>query len=127
MDDQLLILHIEDESEIFDLIVEVLQHSRLDFINAPDGIVGLSMAEEHRPDLILLDIMILEIDGYQVFDRLRARPETSGIPVIMLTVKNRPHERIRADKIEGLEAYVGKPFNVIELRKKVEENLGIKY
>ena len=127
MDDKRVILHIEDEEEIFELVVEILGHPQLEIISASDGTSGLKMAFERRPDLILLDIMLPEMDGFQVYEHLQASPETAAIPVVMLTAKSRPHERIRARTIEGLEGYVGKPFGVRDLRQHVERNLCVTY
>jgi len=127
MDDKRLILHIEDEEEIVDLVSEILYHPQLTFMSASDGATGLELAIEHRPDLILLDIMLPGIDGYEVYEQLRARPDTADIPVVMVTAKSRLHEIIRARAIEGLGGYVGKPFDVMELRQEIEANLGITY
>lgn len=127
MGDKRLILHIEDESEIVKLVADILSHAQLDFISAPDGPTGLALAAEHHPDLILLDIMLPDMDGYQVYQQLRSSPPIAGIPVIMVTVKNRPHEKIRAKSIQGLEGYVGKPFSVTDLREQITEHLGIAY
>ena len=127
MGDQRLILHIEDEVEISKLVADILSHPQLEFAFAGDGPTGLEIAAERHPDLILLDIMLPEMDGYQVYQQLRSSPETAGIPVIMVTVKNRPHEKIRAQSIQGLEGYVGKPFSVSDLREQVTRHLGIDY
>jgi CheY-like chemotaxis protein len=127
MGDKRLILHIEDEFEIFKLVADILSHPELDFISAPDGPTGLEMAAKHHPDLILLDIMLPEMDGYQVYQELRSSPQTADIPVVMVTVKNRPHEKIRARSIQGLEGYVGKPFSVADLREQITRHLGITY
>lgn len=127
MKDKRLILHIEDEVEIYDLVVEILNHPQLTFMIAEDGPTGLKMAADHNPDLILLDIMLPEMDGYEVYERLHSSPKTSHIPVVMLTAKSRPHEKIRAKTIEGLEGYIGKPFSVKDLREQVEKNLGVSY
>jgi CheY-like chemotaxis protein len=127
MGDKRLILHIEDEFEIFKLVADILSHPQLDFIFAPDGPTGLEMAAKHHPDLILLDIMLPEMDGYQVYQELRSSPRTADTPVIMVTVKNRPHEKIRARSIQGLEGYIGKPFSVADLREQITRHLGIAY
>lgn len=127
MDDKRVILHIEDEEEIFELVVEILSHPQVEIVSAQDGPAGLKMASELHPDLILLDIMLPEMDGFQVYEHLQESPETAKIPVVMLTAKSRPHERIRARTIQGLEGYVGKPFGVMDLRRHVEKNLGVSY
>jgi len=127
MDDTRLILHIEDESEILELVTEILRHPQVTFMGAPDGATGLALASEHRPDLILLDIMLPGMDGWEVFVRLRASPETADIPVVMLTVKNMPYDVARGSLVDRLEGYIRKPFDIWELRKEIGANLGISY
>jgi two-component system alkaline phosphatase synthesis response regulator PhoP len=127
MDDKRLILHIDDEYEILELVAEILRHPQLTFMGALDGPEGLKLASEHRPDLILLDIMLPDMDGREVYARLRSSPVTADIPVVMLTAKSRPYEVIRARTIEGLGGYIGKPFDVSELRKEIAAQLGITY
>ena len=127
MDDKRLILHIDDEYEILELVAEILRHSQLTFMGALDGPEGLKLASEHRPDLILLDIMLPDMDGREVYAQLRSSPVTADIPVVMLTAKSRPYEVIRARTIEGLGGYIGKPFDVSELRKEIAAQLGITY
>lgn len=127
MEDKRLLLHIEDDKEIVLLVATALRHPQLATISAPDGPTGLTLASRHRPDLILLDVMLPEMNGYEVFERLSASPETADIPVIMLTVRNRPHEITRARSIKGLGGYIGKPFDVLELRRAVGGKLGIAY
>lgn len=122
-----LILHIDDEVEILELVSEILKHPQLSFLGALDGPEGLKLAAKHRPDLILLDIMLPDMDGREVYKRLRSSAETADIPVIMLTARSRPYEIIRARAIEGLGGYIGKPFDVLELRTEVQNKLGIAY
>ncbi len=127
MDRKWVILHIDDEVEILELVQEILAHSLLTFVAATDGQQGLALAKEHHPDLILLDIMLPEMDGFEVYRQLRQTPETADIPVIMLTARGRPYEKIRAKSIEGLSGYIGKPFGVKDLRQHVEQALGLAY
>ncbi len=127
MDKKQLILHIDDEVEILELVSEILKHPQIEFLPALDGPKGLELAAERQPDLILLDIMLPNMDGREVFRQLQASPETARIPVIMLTAKSRPYEVIRARAIEGLAGYIGKPFTVLELRTEIQDKLGISY
>ena len=127
MDEKRLILHIDDEVEILELVSEILKHPQLSFLAAMDGPEGLRLAAEHHPDLILLDIMLPDMDGREVYRQLRATPATASIPVIMLTAKSRPYEIIRARAIEGLGGYIGKPFDVQKLRAEIQVKLGISY
>ena len=127
MDKKRLILHIDDEVEILELVSEILKHPQLSFLAALDGPEGLELAAKYQPNLILLDIMLPDMDGREVYDRLRSSAETADIPVIMLTARSRPYEVIRARAIEGLGGYIGKPFDVLELRTAIQNTLGIAY
>ena len=127
MDKKRLILHIDDEVEILELVSEILKHPQLSFLAALDGPEGLELAAKYQPNLILLDIMLPDMDGREVYDRLRSSSETADIPVIMLTARSRPYEVIRARAIEGLGGYIGKPFDVLELRTAIQNTLGIAY
>ena len=79
------ILVIEDDQSISELVkinLELLGHQ---VITAPDGIKGLAMAQQNTPDLIVLDVMMPDLDGFTVCQRLRQNNKTEGIPVLMLT------------------------------------------
>jgi DNA-binding response OmpR family regulator len=112
------ILIVEDEANIIKLIsirLERLGHS----INAADnGAAALDLARETKPDLILLDVMLPILNGFQVLEQLKADPATAAIPVLMLTARG--HER---DIVAGLEGgaddYIIKPFSFPELISRV--------
>lgn len=110
------ILVVEDEQDIANIIVFNLQRAGFETLEAGDGPTGLRMALEESPDLILLDVMLPGMDGFEICKRVR---ETSQVPIIMLTAREE-----EADKIFGLELgaddYVTKPFSVVELVARVE-------
>ncbi len=116
------ILIVEDEANIVKLIsirLERLGHS----INSADnGVAALDIAREITPDLILLDVMIPVLNGFQVLQQLKADPATASIPVLMLTARG--HER---DIVAGLEGgaddYIIKPFSFPELIARVSTAL----
>jgi DNA-binding response OmpR family regulator len=116
------ILIVEDEANIVKLIsirLERLGHS----INSADnGVAALDIARESAPDLILLDVMIPVLNGFQVLQRLKADSATAPIPVLMLTARG--HER---DIVAGLEGgaddYIIKPFSFPELIARVSTAL----
>jgi len=103
------ILIIEDEPNIRELVLYNLNQNGYEGLAAEDGLQGLAMAREEKPDLILLDIMLPGKNGYDICRELRA--EGSNTPIIMLTAKN---EEI--DKVLGLEFgaddYISKPFGI---------------
>ena len=83
-------------------------------MEAMQGGIGLELAREHRPDLVLLDLHLPDIDGDEVLQRLRGDERTKSIPVIIVSADATPHQEERL-KHAGAEAYLTKPFNVREL------------
>lgn len=113
------ILIIDDEEHIVELIKFNLVGSGFQTVEAFNGVDGLKLARQEKPDLVLLDLMLPGIDGLEVCKRLRSDDKLKGIPIIMLTAKS---EEI--DKILGLELgaddYITKPFSVRELNARVK-------
>ena len=114
------ILIVEDETNIVDILSFNLEREGYNTIEAYDGQTGLQLAREQNPDLILLDLMLPRMDGFEVCRRLRA--DGSAIPIIMLTAREE-----EADKIMGLELgaddYITKPFAIRELLARVNANI----
>ena len=114
------ILIVEDETNIVDILSFNLEKEGYDTIEAYDGETGLQLAREQDPDLILLDLMLPKMDGFEVCRRLRA--EGSAIPILMLTAREE-----EADKVLGLELgaddYITKPFAIRELMARVNANI----
>jgi len=119
------ILIIDDSKLIAEFGRSILTGKGFEISYAPDGLIGLEKAQAESPDLILLDIVMPGLDGYQVCEKLKADTATKDIPVIMLTSKGEP-----ADKIKGLELgavdYVTKPFDAGELIARVTNQICIK-
>ena len=113
------ILVIDDEKDLLELVRYNLEKEQFDAISATDGQSGLDIATRHRPDLIVLDLMMPGMDGLEVCRRLRADGRTGRIPLVMLTAK-----ATEADRIVGLELgaddYVTKPFSPRELVARVK-------
>lgn len=113
------VLVVDDEKAIVDILKFNLKKEGFDVVTAADGEEGLAMFEEEKPDLMLLDIMMPKMDGFQVCKKVR---ETSNIPIIMLTARAE-----EVDKVIGLEFgaddYMTKPFGVRELVARVKANL----
>lgn len=116
------ILLIEDNAEMADNISGILQLANYDVVHAGNGKIGVDLAHQHHPDLILCDIMMPELDGYGVLHILSKDPDTTDIPFIFLTAK--------ADKTDfrtgmnlGADDYITKPFDGLDLLKVVELRL----
>ena len=119
------ILVIDDSKLILHVAKTILDKQGHQVLLAEDGNIGLQTAATEHPDLILLDLILPGIDGYQVCQRIKTETATSDIPVIMLTSKSEP-----ADKVRGLEMgasdYVTKPFDEGELMARVNIHLQIR-
>jgi DNA-binding response OmpR family regulator len=113
------ILVVDDDTHIRELVKLSLAHRDYDMKEAYDGVEALEKIREESPDLIILDLMMPRLDGFEVCEILRQNPRTQHIPVIMLTAKTQI-----IDKVEGLrkgaDDYITKPFNPLELEARVD-------
>jgi DNA-binding response OmpR family regulator len=116
------ILIVEDEANIVKLISVRLERLGHTISAAATGNSALEAARELVPDLILLDVMIPEINGFQVLQRLKHNPATARIPVLMLTARGHEHD-IAAGLEGGAEDYIVKPFSFPELIARVSTAL----
>lgn len=108
------VLVIDDEAPIRLLCRVNLEAEGMQVIEAGDGPTGIDQAREERPDVILLDVMMPGLDGWQVAEQLLDDPATNAIPIIFLTARAELRDRARGIDLGGME-YVTKPFNPIEL------------
>ena len=116
------ILIVEDEASIVSLISIRLKRLGHNISSADNGIAALDLAREFAPDLILLDVMLPMLNGFQVLQRLKADPATAVIPVLMLTARG--HESDIVAGIEGgADDYLIKPFSFPELIARVGSTL----
>ena len=116
------VLVIDDEKDLLELVRYNLEKEHIDVITASDGQSGLEIGLQHKPDLVLLDLMMPGMSGLEVCRQLRGDSRTSRVPIIMLTAK-----AAETDKIVGLEMgaddYITKPFSVRELVARVRAAL----
>jgi two-component system phosphate regulon response regulator PhoB len=113
------VLVIEDEADVLDLVRYHLEKAGFRVIVAPDGAAGLTKARAEKPDAIVLDLMLPGICGEDVCRELKRTDDTASIPVIMLTAKAQPEERVAGLEL-GADDYVAKPFSPRELVLRVE-------
>jgi two-component system alkaline phosphatase synthesis response regulator PhoP len=113
------IVLVEDEKEIAGLVIHYLSKEGYSVKSSQDGFRGLQLIQQERPDLVILDLMLPELDGLEICKKLRADPRSSALPIIMLTAKAE-----ETDKIIGLELgaddYIVKPFSPKELVARVK-------
>lgn len=117
-----LILFVDDVPANVKLLEAKLTSEYYDVISAKDGFEALKQAKEHKPDLILLDVMMPKKSGFEVCEALRADPARAGLLIVMLTAKGRDTEVAKGLAL-GADAYMTKPFSTKELVSKVRELL----
>ena len=117
------ILYIEDNPENRMLMRRVLMAEGYIIEEAVDGQTGLQKAAESPPDLILMDMMMPKVDGYQATQKIRSYQALKDIPIIAMTAKS-PQEDNRKAIQAGCNEYLSKPFNLDDILKKVEKWLG---
>jgi len=121
---QCLILLVDDTETNLDILVDALGED-YDVAVATDGPSALALAKEHTPDLILLDIMMPGMDGYEVCRRLMADPATADVPVIFLTALTDVADKTRGFAVGGVD-YVTKPFEPAEIKARARTHLSLR-
>lgn len=119
------ILIVEDNQENMDLLVYFLRPQGYDIIGVGDGLSAVNKVEEEPPDIILLDIMLPKMDGYEVCTKLKNDPKTKFIPIIMLTALKELKDKVRALEV-GADDFISKPFENVELLARVKSLLRLK-
>lgn len=114
---------VDDEPHIRKLVAFSLEKRGHEILQAEDGPRGIAAAREHRPDLILMDVMMPMMTGFEAVERLKRDPETAKIPVVMLSAKSQEYEQNEGLK-RGAVKYVCKPFTPSVLGEVVAEILG---
>jgi len=117
------VLIVDDEPNIVLSLEFLLKQQGYEVRVARDGEEALAAAEDWRPDLIVLDVMLPGLDGFEVCRRLRERPENAALKILLLTARGREVERVRGLE-EGADAYVRKPFSTRQMMITVAELLG---
>lgn len=124
--DPRVVVCVEDEPEMIDLIRLILSRKGYDIIGADGGKKGLETIREQKPDLVLLDLMMPDMDGWEVYQQLKADEETRDIPVIVVTAKAQSIDKVLGLHIAKVDDYISKPFSPQELLDSVEQVLSKK-
>jgi DNA-binding response OmpR family regulator/Tfp pilus assembly protein PilZ len=117
-----LVLVVDDDARYRELSASVMRESGFEVLTAQNGLEALSMALRHRPSLVITDVTMPSMDGWQFLRMVRARPELRRTPVIFLTQLTSDEERLRGYQL-GVDDYVAKPFTGVELIARVERAL----
>jgi DNA-binding response OmpR family regulator len=108
---------------MIDLIRLILGRRGFEVIGATGGVEGLKMVREQQPDLVLLDLMMPDMDGWEVYQQIKADEKTKGIPVIVVTAKAQSIDKVLGLHIAKVDDYIAKPFSPQDLLNSVERVL----
>jgi two-component system, OmpR family, phosphate regulon response regulator PhoB len=115
-------LVVEDEADMVDLLRYQLSKAGFGVLIARDGLTGLELARKNRPDLIILDILLPQMDGFAVCKALKNTAETASPPVLILTARGETSERVKGLEL-GADDYLVKPFSMRELILRIQSLL----
>lgn len=124
-EDKKVIVCIEDEPEMIDLVQLILKRADFEFVGVVGGQTGLSKVRELKPDLVLLDLMMPDMDGWEVYRQMKADDNLKDIPVIVVTAKAQSIDKVLGLHIARVDDYVTKPFSPKELLESVSKVLGL--
>ncbi len=119
-----VVVCIEDEPEMIDLVKLILGRKGFELVGAVGGREGLETVRQLKPDLVLLDLMMPDMDGWEVYQQMKADEELKDIPVIVVTAKAQSIDKVLGLHIAKVDDYVTKPFGPQELLQSVNKVLG---
>lgn len=120
------ILYIEDDPGMIDLVTTIVTRRGYEIAGAVGGHQGLESlrSQDKKPDLILLDLMMPDMDGWEVYQQIKGNEATKGIPVIIVTAKAQNIDKVLGLQIAKVDDYVTKPFGPQDLVNSIEKVLG---
>jgi CheY-like chemotaxis protein len=120
-----VVVCVEDEPEMIDLVKLILGRKGFELVGAVGGREGLETVRQLKPDLVLLDLMMPDMDGWEVYQKMKTDEELKEIPVIVVTAKAQSIDKVLGLHIAKVEDYVTKPFGPQELLQAVNKVLGL--
>jgi DNA-binding response OmpR family regulator len=117
------LVYVEDEAEMIDLVRLIMARRGFDVIGANGGREGLDAIRLNLPDLVLLDLMMPDMDGWDVYQQMKSEESTREIPVIVVTAKAQSIDKVLGLHIAKVDDYISKPFSPQELVESVEKVL----
>jgi two-component system, cell cycle response regulator DivK len=116
------VLYIEDNDDNRTLVKRILMAEKIEVLEAADGAIGFALALDRRPDLILMDINLPDVDGYEWTSRIKSIPELRGVPVVALTANVMKGDREKS-MAAGCDGYIQKPVDVDRLPDQIKSFL----
>lgn len=118
-----VVLVADDDEDILTLVGLRLERAGYEVLTARDGVEALAVVEQRTPDIAVVDVMMPRMDGHELVRRLRARPDTATLPILILTAA--VHDRVAAEsEAAGADAHMRKPFSPKDLVARLAEMLG---
>lgn len=117
------VVYIEDEQEMIDLVKLILSRKNYEVLGANSGREGLELVRKLLPDAVLLDLMMPDMDGWEVYHQLKAEENTSNLPVIVITAKAQSIDKVLGLHIAKVDDYISKPFSPKDLVDSLERVL----
>lgn len=117
------ILVVDDSPTQLKNLVKLIEANGHEAVTATNGMEGVELAKSEKPDLILMDVVMPELNGFQATRKITKDPETAGIPVVLVTTKDQTTDKVWGER-QGAAGYVVKPPNEDELMSKINELLG---
>jgi two-component system response regulator VicR len=114
------IIYIEDDQDMIDLVSLILNRRGFSVIGADGGVKGLDMVVSELPDLVLLDLMMPDLDGWDVYQQMKSHTNTKNIPVIVITAKAQAIDKVLGLRIAKVDDYICKPFSPNELLTSID-------
>ncbi len=121
------IMVVDDEPDLLEVVKLILESDGYQVVTANSGQEALSIIEKEMPDLVLLDIIMPKMDGWEVFSRIKGNPRTHDIPVIMLTAKDQRIDKLIGLHVVRVDDYITKPFGRAELLERIKRVLQEKH
>lgn len=113
------ILVVEDDPHVVIFVTDTLEYMGFEVLIARNGLAGLEKAVKEKPNLLILDVMMPEMDGYEVCRRLKSEPKTRNLPILMLTAKGQIQDKVKGLDI-GADDYLAKPYDKEEFESRVK-------
>jgi two-component system response regulator VicR len=120
-----MIVCIEDEDEMIDLVKLILERKGFDLVGAIGGREGLDVVHKLKPDLVILDLRMPEMDGWEVYRQMKADEEIKDIPVIVVTAEGAEIDKVLGMRVAGVQDYLVKPYSPKKLLQSVNKVLGL--
>lgn len=119
------IVCIEDDAAMIELVTLILKSKGFEILGATSGPEGLELIAAHRPDLVLLDLMMPDMGGWDVYQRMKADEFMRTVPVIVVTAKAQTIDKVLGLNIAKVQDYITKPFSPGELVRSINRVLGV--